>query len=127
MIALWNRWELTITFSPAQQGKIRGALAAHGIDYSLRTVSRSSPARRGNLVKTRRSPAGISSMSIKESSNARGRRSRGVSNEKGQAAVRKYGVGCGMAAGLAAPLFVRWKTPVPVALPRIYSPRLPPG
>lgn len=49
MIAPWNRRELTITFFPAQQAEIRGALAAHGVDYILRIVTRGNPARRGSF------------------------------------------------------------------------------
>lgn len=43
MIPIFRRKELTITFSMEEQAKIREALAAAEIDYSLRTIDRTSP------------------------------------------------------------------------------------
>ena len=42
MIHIFNRKELTITYSMEVQAKIRSILAANGIDYQIRTVSRNS-------------------------------------------------------------------------------------
>lgn len=42
MIHIFNRKELTITYSMEVQAKIRSILAANGIDYQIKTVSRSS-------------------------------------------------------------------------------------
>ena len=42
MIAFWNRKQLLITFSSAEQADIRRRLAAAGIDYTCRCVNRRS-------------------------------------------------------------------------------------
>ena len=43
MITLWNRAELTLTYSLEEQAKIRTALAQNNIDYTVKTVNRKSP------------------------------------------------------------------------------------
>jgi len=40
MITIFNRKELTITYSMEQQAKIRELLSAHKIDYYLKVVNR---------------------------------------------------------------------------------------
>ncbi len=42
MITLWNRRELMTTFSMERQAEVRRRLAARGIPYTVRTVSRGS-------------------------------------------------------------------------------------
>lgn len=43
MISIFNRRELTITFSMAEQAKIRDILATNNIDYKLNVINRSNP------------------------------------------------------------------------------------
>lgn len=40
MITIFNRRELTMTYSMAQQAKIRDLLASHNIAYSIKVFSR---------------------------------------------------------------------------------------
>lgn len=40
MLTIFNRKELTITYSMEQQAKIRDLLAVHKIDYRIKVVSR---------------------------------------------------------------------------------------
>lgn len=43
MITIFNRRELCIVFSMAEQSEIRKILSTNKIDYYLRTINRSSP------------------------------------------------------------------------------------
>ena len=43
MIPIWNRRELTTTWSMAQQTAITAALREAGLDYAVKTVDRTSP------------------------------------------------------------------------------------
>ena len=43
MITLWNRKELSITFSMKEQSRICEILATNGIEYSVKIINRGSP------------------------------------------------------------------------------------
>ena len=43
MICLFNRKELLTTFSMEQQARVRDVLSANQIDYTIKTVNRTSP------------------------------------------------------------------------------------
>ena len=43
MLTVFNRRELTITFSAEEQARIRQRLEESGIDYSVKVVDRASP------------------------------------------------------------------------------------
>ncbi|MBQ9994630.1 MAG: hypothetical protein IJP17_07970 [Clostridia bacterium] len=43
MITIWNRRELTATSDVAEQARVREVLSAAKIDYTVKTVNRTSP------------------------------------------------------------------------------------
>lgn len=43
MITIFNRKELTITYSMEEQAKVRALLATNHIDYKIKVVNRNSP------------------------------------------------------------------------------------
>lgn len=43
MITVFNRKQLTVTFSMEEQNKIRNILSSNGIDYRVKTINRMSP------------------------------------------------------------------------------------
>ena len=52
MLTIFNRREVFLTMEPCRQAEIRGILAAHGIDYCVRTTNllRRGAGGRGGMV-----------------------------------------------------------------------------